>query len=86
VATAPDAEPAEAEKPEAAAEAVEEAPRTNGYPPAERQAHSLAQAAAPEPQAEPDAEPQRTVVRAPEDGRPAVPTRRRGIMRRLFAK
>ena len=86
VATAP-----EAEKPEAAAPAEEEeAPRTNGYPPAERQAQSLAQTAQPEPQPEPEPEPEpeRTVVRAPasEDGRPAVPNRRRGFMRRLLSK
>jgi hypothetical protein len=59
------------------------ASRSNGYPPADRQAESLAAATS-----SPDQEPERpkTVMHTPEssDGRPAVPTRRRGLMRRLF--
>lgn len=97
-----DAAPAEPEKPEtvnldavkdgeretAAAEAPEQVAaavsRGNGYPPAERQAESLAAAADSDPQPERP----KTVIRWPESGdrRPAVPARRRGLIRRLFAK
>ena len=82
---APVEEPAPAEVPPAAA-------RGNGYPPAERQAESLATATQsdPEPEAEPESEPEpqeRIVIRAAasQDGG-MVPARRRGLMRRLFAK
>jgi hypothetical protein len=70
----------------APAEVAPAAARGNGYPPAERQAESLAAASESEP--EPEPEPQeRTVVRAAasQDGG-MVPARRRGLMRRLFAK
>jgi hypothetical protein len=78
--TEPQPEPVAAEAP-AEPEQVEEArpPQrdTNGYGPAERQAQSLAAEASEseEPAAEPVA-----------DGSPAVPARRRGIVRRLFTK
>jgi hypothetical protein len=78
-------EEAEAPAPEepAPAEAPMPTVKRNGYPPAERQAESLAEASGEQKQ-----EPQRTVIyaRASEDGKPAVPPRRRGIMRRLFSK
>ena len=63
--------------------------RGNGYAPAERQAESLAAKSErePETQPEPETEKERTVVRqaASQEGG-MVPTRRRGLMRRLFAK
>jgi hypothetical protein len=85
-------EPAPVEEPisvaePAPAEVASAAARGNGYPPAERQAESLA-AAAGEPEPEPEPEPaERTVMRvAPSPDAGMVPTRRRGLMRRLFAK
>jgi hypothetical protein len=55
--------------------------RSNGYPAAERQAESLAAVGADSGEEAP-----RTVMHTPSsgDGRPAVPNRRRGLMRRLF--
>jgi len=78
----PEPQKPEPEQPEA---------RGNGYPPAERQAESLAHVAAraPESQPEPQPEPRGTAVGATasgDDGRPAVPNRRRGLVRRLFTK
>jgi hypothetical protein len=69
---APEPEP----EPEQPAEepAITTQASNGGYPPAERQAESLVAASAEEPQ-EPSA-----------DGAPAVPARRRGLVRRLFAK
>ena len=85
-APSPEAEPEEreAEPEERVAAAVS---RSNGYPPAERQAESLAIAPESEPETEPETEKERTVVRAPasQDGE-LVPARRRGLIRRLFAK
>jgi hypothetical protein len=82
---APPAEP-EVEPEEQVVAAVSQG---NGYPPAERQAESLATATQsdPETEPEPEREPERTVVRAAasQDGG-MVPARRRGLMRRLFAK
>jgi hypothetical protein len=84
-ASAPEPPPEESPAPEepAPAEAPTPTARSNGYPPAERQAESLAEASGAQKH-----EPQRTVVPAPasEDGKPAVPPRRRGIMRRLLSK
>jgi hypothetical protein len=79
-------EPAVEEPESAPAEVAPATARGNGYPPAERQAESLAAASESEPEPEPEPE-ERTVVRAaaPQDGG-MVPTRRRGLMRRLFAK
>jgi outer membrane biosynthesis protein TonB len=79
----PEPEPEPAAPPEpvpAAEEPAEEEPvvaaqSNGGYAPAERQAESLAAATAHEPEGDPSA-----------DGAPAVPARRRGIMRRLFSK
>jgi hypothetical protein len=79
IATAPAEEaPAEEEAP------APEVRTSNAYPPAQRQAQSLAEAV----RENQDSEPEGTVVHAPadEDGRPAVPARRRGLMRRLFSK
>ena len=66
----------------AAEEVAVSASRSNGYPPAERQAESLA-ATSNSDSAE---ERAKTVMHTPSssDGKPAVPTRRRGLMRRLF--
>lgn len=96
---APEPQP-EAAQPEPAPEPQAEAPTTeepaaepgrNGYSPAERQAQSLAAAAEREREQEPAAEPrpERTVVTvgpSDGDGTPAVPVRRKGLMRRLFTK
>jgi hypothetical protein len=71
--------PAEEQVEEAAAP---EGPTGNGYAPAERQAESLAQAA----QERDEPEPATVEASANEDGRPAVPARRRGLIRRLFSK
>jgi hypothetical protein len=79
----PEPEPEPTAPPEpvpAAGEPVEEEPvvaaqSNGGYPPAERQAESLAAATAHEPEGDPST-----------DGAPAVPARRRGLMRRLFSK
>jgi hypothetical protein len=82
---APEEEPAAAEEP-APAEVAPAAASGNGYPPAERQAESLAAASESEPESEPEPQ-ERTVVHAAasQDGG-MVPTRRRGLMRRLFTK
>jgi hypothetical protein len=79
---------AEAPAEPAPEEAAGEAPGSNGYSAAERQARSLAEAVRDRPAPQPEPEPERTVVHSPaaEDGRPAVPNRRRGLMRRLFTK
>ena len=96
---APEPQP-EAAQPEPAPEPQAEAPTTeepvaepgrNGYSPAERQAQSLAAAAERERGEEPAAEPrpERTMVTvgpSDGDGTPAVPVRRKGLMRRLFTK
>ena len=78
-------EPAPEEEP-APAEVAPAAASGNGYPPAERQAESLAAASESEPESEPEPQ-ERTVVHAAasQDGG-MVPARRRGLMRRLFAK
>jgi outer membrane biosynthesis protein TonB len=75
-------EAVKAAEPQAQEEPAEEEPvrvraaqSNGGYPPAERQAESLAAATAHEPEGDPSA-----------DGAPAVPARRRGLMRRLFSK
>ena len=88
------AQPEPAPEPEAEAPTTEEPaaePHRNGHSPAERQAQSLAAAAARErdAQQEPEPEPERTMVTvgpSDGDGRPAVPVRRKGLMRRLFTK
>jgi outer membrane biosynthesis protein TonB len=92
-ATEPEQPPAEEAPPAEHAPTAEQPPgkssRSNGYSPAERQAQSLAAATAQEHAPAPELEPERTVVRAAAsdgDGQPAVPVRRRGLMRRLFAK
>jgi outer membrane biosynthesis protein TonB len=79
---------AEAPREEGAAEQDTQGPETgtgNGYAPAQRQAESLAAVTTRDND---DAEPQPTEVPATtdEDGAPAVPARRRGLMRRLFSK
>jgi len=75
--------PAEEQVEEAAAP---EGPTGNGYAPAERQAESLAQAAQDNDEPAPTPEPATVEASANEDGRPAVPARRRGLIRRLFSK
>ena len=79
---APEPEPEPAPEPPAPEPVAE---RPTSYPPAERQAQSLAAEA---PQAEEDEQQPATVVVAgpAENGRPAVPNRRRGLIRRLFTK
>ena len=55
--------------------------RSNGYPPAERQAESLAAAT----NSDSTEERPKTVMHTPSgDGKPTVPARRRGLIRRLF--
>lgn len=88
------AQPEPVLEPEAEAPTTEEPaaePHRNGHSPAERQAQSLAAAAARERDAQqaPEPEPERTMVTvgpSDGDGRPAVPVRRKGLMRRLFTK
>jgi hypothetical protein len=78
-------EPAPVQEP-APAEVAPAAARGNGYPPAERQAESLAAASASEPEPEPEPEERTVVVAAASQDGGMVPARRRGLMRRLFAK
>jgi outer membrane biosynthesis protein TonB len=81
VAAAPaDEAPAQEETP------TPEAQTGNGYPPAQRQAESLAEVARDIHEPGPEPEPTAVQATADEDGTPAVPARRRGLMRRLFSK